>query len=130
LLWDAARDGGVDGELFPSAMFPTPASRKQAQTSFLLSVWYDAIGFAGMKMIRRIVGISHVADLESISNDDDRAKCERKCLLFARRLVLASQPPMGMEGLHREWLGDVGALVQQARCLFRKADEEVLTWSV
>lgn len=38
--------------------------------------------------IRRIVGIAHVEDLESIKDTDVRSSCEKVSLLFARRLVV------------------------------------------
>ena len=38
--------------------------------------------------IRRIVGIAHVEDLESIKDADVRSSCEKVSLLFARRLVV------------------------------------------
>ncbi len=48
----------------------------------------DALGFAGCKMMRRIVGVAHVADFTSIADADLRAKCERRALHFGRRLLV------------------------------------------
>jgi 5-methylthioribose kinase len=42
-------------------------------------------------MIRRVVGIAHVADLDSIADADARSVCEKRALLFGRQLVIASQ---------------------------------------
>jgi 5-methylthioribose kinase len=39
-------------------------------------------------MTRRIVGIAHVADLDTIPNAEQRAKCERRVLKCGRRLML------------------------------------------
>jgi 5-methylthioribose kinase len=39
-------------------------------------------------MIRRIVGIAHVADLDSISDAAARAGCERRALRFGRSLLV------------------------------------------
>ena len=39
-------------------------------------------------MIRRIVGIAHVADLEKIEDGDARSECERKALRCGRTLIL------------------------------------------
>jgi 5-methylthioribose kinase len=58
------------------------------QTQFLQSVLRDLCGFAGTKMIRRIVGFAHVADLESIENLELRARCEAKALELGRALVM------------------------------------------
>jgi 5-methylthioribose kinase len=54
----------------------------------LQGVLRDALGFAGCKMARRIVGVAHVADFTSIVNVDVRAKCERRALRFGRRLLV------------------------------------------
>ena len=43
-----------------------------AQEAFLRELLPDVLRFAGAVMIRRIVGIAHVADFESISNPDIR----------------------------------------------------------
>ena len=52
------------------------------------SIWNDALGFAGLKMIRRILGLAHVEDMESIADVALRASCERQALAFARSLLL------------------------------------------
>ena len=46
-------------------------------------------GFAGAKMTRRVIGISHVEDLEEINDPALRARCERHVLTIARDLVVA-----------------------------------------
>ncbi|MBP7722216.1 MAG: S-methyl-5-thioribose kinase [Alphaproteobacteria bacterium] len=51
-------------------------------------IWDDTLGFAGCKMIRRILGLAHVEDFEAIENTEIRAKCERKALEFARELLV------------------------------------------
>ena len=48
----------------------------------------DALGFAGCKMARRIVGVAHVADFTTIADVDVRATCERRALQFGRRLLV------------------------------------------
>ena len=48
----------------------------------------DTIGFAGCKMIRRIFGLAHVADFETIADKDLRAKAERKALRLARSFLV------------------------------------------
>jgi 5-methylthioribose kinase len=54
------------------------------------TLWGDTLGYAGAKMIRRIVGISHVADIEGIESLEMRALIEKRALLMAREMVLAS----------------------------------------
>jgi 5-methylthioribose kinase len=39
-------------------------------------------------MARRILGLAHVEDMESIEDLDCRARCERRALNLARQLML------------------------------------------
>lgn len=48
-----------------------------------------------MKMIRRVVGISHVEDLEGIKDTDTKARCESHALALGKRLVKASETSTG-----------------------------------
>ena len=48
----------------------------------------DSLAFAGLKMIRRILGLAHVEDLESIADPETRALCERRALRLGRELVV------------------------------------------
>lgn len=57
------------------------------QDHYLTSLLRDAAGFAGCKMIRRIVGLSHVADIDSIPDDSLREAAQRKALAVGRNLV-------------------------------------------
>ena len=59
-----------------------------AREKYLARVFRDSIGFAGVKMIRRILGLAHVEDLESIADPAVRARCEKKALRAARELVV------------------------------------------
>lgn len=56
---------------------------------YLAQVLTDCAGFAGAKMTRRVIGISHVEDLEEIADPVLRARCERHVLTIARDLVVA-----------------------------------------
>jgi len=60
---------------------------KQLQKSFISNVFIDTLGFTAAKMIRRIIGIAHVADLESIQDLEVRSRCEVKVLNFAKKLA-------------------------------------------
>ncbi|GAB7386720.1 S-methyl-5-thioribose kinase [Bacillaceae bacterium] len=55
---------------------------------YLLRVLQDAAGFAGCKMIRRVIGLAHVADLETIEDDQQRARAERLALAIGQTLIL------------------------------------------
>lgn len=61
------------------------------QQRFLQQVFADAIGYAGCELIRRTVGLAHVADLDKISNPTVRAACEVSALSLGRELILARQ---------------------------------------
>lgn len=56
--------------------------------SRLDAIWQDTIGFAGVKMIRRILGLAHVEDFKSIADLNRRAAAERRALLFARSMLI------------------------------------------
>lgn len=51
------------GDAFSSAVFPSTASLDEfdARGAFMKEIFADMLGFAGCKMIRRIVGIAHVS---------------------------------------------------------------------
>ncbi|MFP3711079.1 S-methyl-5-thioribose kinase, partial [Paraburkholderia sp. SIMBA_009] len=55
---------------------------------FMQRLLANSLGFAGCKMIRRIVGMAKVADITSISDDAIRAAVEVKCVQFAERLLI------------------------------------------
>lgn len=90
-LWkerDAKRAGGdvyaprlYEGQGDANAIGPAIRTRLEA-------IWNDAIGFAALKMIRRILGLAHVEDMESIADISLRAACERKALTFARKILV------------------------------------------
>jgi len=73
-----------------------------AQASLMRSVFVDALGFAGAKMVRRIVGIAHVADLEAITDPDERARCESVALAFGRRLLVQAECFDGIDAVAAE----------------------------
>ncbi|MEN3159061.1 S-methyl-5-thioribose kinase [Alkalimonas sp. NCh-2] len=58
------------------------------QHFFLQQVLADSIGYAGCELIRRTVGLAHVADLELIRNEQLRARSERLALMLGRQLIM------------------------------------------
>lgn len=88
-LWATAREKNQYSELFPNNMYHTDELFAQATKSFMSCIYNDTLGFAGAKIIRRIVGIAHVADLDSIDDATKRAVCEKRALTFARRVLIA-----------------------------------------
>jgi len=55
---------------------------------FLEKVWTDAVGFCGTELIRRTVGLSHVADLETIQDEEMRLACVSAAIELGRFLIL------------------------------------------
>jgi len=55
---------------------------------FLKKVWKDAIGFCGTELIRRSVGLSHVADLDSIPDEAMRLSCFSHAIELGQFLIL------------------------------------------
>ncbi len=51
-------------------------------------IFEDSLAFAGAKMIRRILGLAHVEDLEAIADPERRAVSERKALRLGRELLV------------------------------------------
>jgi 5-methylthioribose kinase len=65
-----------------------PAARAEFRQSFLQALLHDSIGFAACKMIRRVLGVAHVIDLEQIGDPALRARAESWVLAIAERLLL------------------------------------------
>ncbi|MNJ51394.1 Methylthioribose kinase [compost metagenome] len=57
------------------------------QDLYIEKILKDAIGFAGCKVIRRIVGLSHVADIDTIENELHRRQAKVTALEIGKRLV-------------------------------------------
>jgi len=54
---------------------------------FLGELLQDTFGYAGAKMVRRIVGLAHVADIDGIPNDDLRNRARRVALAIGTTLI-------------------------------------------
>lgn len=55
--------------------------------ALLQQVWVDALGFAGAEMIRRTVGLAHVADLDAIQCDCERLAAKEEVLRLGAYLI-------------------------------------------
>ncbi|ATM75193.1 S-methyl-5-thioribose kinase [Serratia fonticola] len=55
---------------------------------FLQQVWTDAVGYCGTELIRRTIGLAHVADLDSITDAEMRGECQRNALNLGRALIV------------------------------------------
>lgn len=84
-LWTA----GGSSAAYPELVFGGKAEELAlCQQTYLRGVFEDSMGFAGAKMIRRIVGVAHVADMDRIEDAEVRAKCEGRALEFGRKIMV------------------------------------------
>lgn len=73
----------TEGDVYPAGML----NSEQGASIFFPTLFKDTIGYAGVEMIRRCVGIAHVEDLEEIKDPETKAFCEYACIRFARYLI-------------------------------------------
>jgi 5-methylthioribose kinase len=57
------------------------------QDDYMLRLLQDTIGFTGAKMVRRIVGLAHVADIDRIPDPIVRGKAQRIALSIGTKLI-------------------------------------------
>jgi 5-methylthioribose kinase len=94
-LWRAA----PSGDAYPASLFASDEDRaamEKERARFMRALFEDALAFGGAKMIRRILGLAHVEDLEAIADLERRARCEAKALRLARELLVC---PSAFSGL-------------------------------
>jgi 5-methylthioribose kinase len=106
-LWRIAGEG----DAFVPGLFQDERGRRALEAyriAFMARLLQESIGFAGAKMARRILGLAHVEDMESIGDPECRARCERGALKLARELMLG-----------RTSITSIGAVVQMAETLPR-----------
>jgi len=70
-----------------NAEWPSPLFRRR----FLGNLLRDSAGYAGCKIVRRILGLAHVPDLEAIPDLEARASAERLALGIAREWLMNSR---------------------------------------
>lgn len=102
-LWRTERNG----MLYARSLFEERGDAigaEQALDGFLADLWPDLLGFAGVEIHRRILGLAHNADFETIEDEDLRGNCERPALRFGRQLAVARR------GLHS--IEEVNALAR------------------
>jgi 5-methylthioribose kinase len=82
-LWQTKRNGILyQKTLFESAGDDDGSSTACARV--LATIWRDAVGFMGVEMHRRILGLAHIEDLEAIKDESRRAKAEARALALGR----------------------------------------------
>jgi 5-methylthioribose kinase len=86
-LWRDAQGG----DAYPASLFASEEDRSAMESErrrFMRAIFEDSLAFAGAKMIRRVLGLAHVEDLDSIADAERRARCEGKALEMGRDLLL------------------------------------------
>lgn len=86
-LWERERTG----ILYPRTLYEDQgheAASKRACDQVLAEIFTDLLGFAGVEMHRRILGLAHIAEFDSIEDSDIRAPLEAKSLRLGRDLVV------------------------------------------
>lgn len=86
-LWRNERTGILSGrQFFEDAK--RPLGSEVALQQQLKQIWQDTLGFAGIEIHRRVLGLAHAAELETIADEDQRAACERRALMMGRALAV------------------------------------------
>ena len=99
-LWRTERAGILGGrDLFEDQ--GDMAGAEAALAGLLVSIWRDALGFAGIEIHRRILGLAHVADFEAIADENLRAALESRALAFGRQLALGRDEIGTVEAANR-----------------------------
>ncbi len=55
---------------------------------YMQKILQDSVGFTGCKMIRRIIGLAHVADIHTIADLNIKEKAERMALSIGKSLIM------------------------------------------
>lgn len=84
-LWDEHKN--TSGEAYLPEIYNNAELQLMVKQKFMKELLHDSLGFGAAKMIRRIVGVAHVEDFESINDAARRADCERLALNFAKMLL-------------------------------------------
>jgi len=85
-LWDAH---GVDRIAYTAGY----------QNDYMRRLLQDTIGFAGCKMVRRIVGLAHVADIDKIPDPAVRKKAQVVALAIGTALIKLNRSAASIEEL-------------------------------
>ncbi|MFD1008246.1 S-methyl-5-thioribose kinase [Oceanisphaera ostreae] len=56
--------------------------------ALLRQVWQDALGYAGCEMIRRTIGVAHVADIDNMTDPNQKTASQRQALALGRILIM------------------------------------------
>ncbi|MGB8812323.1 MAG: S-methyl-5-thioribose kinase [Paracoccaceae bacterium] len=87
-LWRTERTG----MLYPATLFEDQGqvmAAEQARLDRLAAIWRDALGFCGIEMHRRILGLAHIAEFDTIGDQTIRAHLEARALMLGRTLAVS-----------------------------------------
>jgi 5-methylthioribose kinase len=87
------------GDAYPASLVQSDEDRvlmEKERARFMRVLFEDSLAFAGAKMIRRILGLAHVEDLEAIADPERPACCEAKALRLARQLLICPKDFSGL----------------------------------
>jgi len=94
-LWRTERTG----ILYQASLFEDQGhdlGAEQARIERLSAIWRDTLGFCGIEMHRRTLGLAHIAEYDEIADDATRAKCEARGLMLGRALAVGRADINGM----------------------------------
>jgi 5-methylthioribose kinase len=97
-LWRTERRG----MLYQASLYEDQGHRlasDQALADVIGRIWVDTVGFCGVEMHRRILGLAHNADFERIVDEGRRAACEARALAMGRQLMVGAASMPGITTL-------------------------------
>lgn len=74
-------------ELFDKKVKDEMAKTKGFKEWYLETILRDTAAVTGLELIRRTVGLANVKDITKISNEEDRIKAERICILLGKDFI-------------------------------------------
>ncbi|WP_180898313.1 S-methyl-5-thioribose kinase [Martelella soudanensis] len=74
---------------------------EQALERFLHGLFEDMLGFAGLEIHRRILGLAHNADFETIADRPQKARSETAALEFGRHIAVNRRHISSLDALER-----------------------------
>ena len=86
-LWRTERNG----ILYQRSLFEDQGDNlasEQALAMRLNHIFQDTLGFAGVEIIRRTLSLAHIAENDTIEDEDMRADCEGRGLRLARAMAV------------------------------------------
>ncbi|MFN7596332.1 MAG: hypothetical protein ACK5PT_06195, partial [Cereibacter sp.] len=100
-LWQTERTG----ILYERSLFEDAGDAPGAEAALagvLAGIWRDAMGFCGVEMHRRILGLAHVEDIEAIPDPARRLRAEARALELGRIIATTRPTPGDLGPLARD----------------------------